>query len=376
MHRTYDVIIVGLGAMGSAAAYHIAGRGKSVLGLDQFTPPHTFGSSHGQTRIIREAYFEGPVYVPIVQRAYELWQELENTSGNKLFQQTGGLMIGSSDGILVKGAKASAVQHNLRYEMLSSNEIKKRFPALEPTDEMVAVWEPRAGFLNPDRCIQTHLQAATEEGAILHYEEPVLSWKSEGADIRVTTTKDSYLAGHVLLCAGAWAPVLLKEISLPLKIARQLLFWFEPTTNVDAFSPEHLPIFMIEFDQGRIFYGFPNIGEGVKVAIHGEGELTDADHVRRTVEENEAQELRLLTHRFLPDAAGALLKTAVCMYTNTPDGHFLIDQHPKHPQIFIVSPCSGHGFKFSSAIGELLADLLTKGHSRFDLNDFRLSRFQ
>lgn len=375
MHDHYDVIIIGLGAMGSAAAYHLAERGRKVLGLEQFTPAHQLGSSHGETRIIREAYFESPVYVPIVQRAYELWQRLEAETEKSLFRKTGGLMIGPADGILVRGARTSAVEHKLPFELLSSRKVKKRFPALNPADQMVAIWEPRAGILRPDLCIQAHLQMAEKKGAVLHFEEAVLSWKSETNDVQVTTAQSCYQAKQLLLCTGAWTAPLLQDLCIPLKVGRQVLFWFQPRANPEQFSPNSLPIFMMEFEKDRIFYGFPDFGNGVKVAIHGEGELTNANQVRRTVESAESAELTALMDRFLPDAAGTLLKSDVCMYTNTPDGHFLIDFHPHHHQVLIASPCSGHGFKFSSTIGELLADLLTTGQSRFDLDAFSLNRF-
>jgi sarcosine oxidase len=375
MPTFYDTIIIGLGAMGSAAAYHLATKRQKVLGLEQFTPAHSLGSSAGETRIIREAYFEGPIYVPLVQRAYELWNELEAATGARFFQKTGGLTIGNPSGFLVEGAKQSAIQHNLPFEILSSQETRSRFPALNPDPEMVAVSERNAGILKPDICIQAHLRMADKNGATLHFEEPVLSWKVEGKEILVTTTQGEYRSNYLLLCAGAWTAPLMKELSLPLQVSRQVLCWFEPLTQSNIFGPGRLPVFLIEFEKDRVFYGFPDVGNGIKVAIHREGEITQADQVRRTVEYEELSELQSLVSQYLPQAAGKLLKSEVCMYTNTPDGHFLIDVHPEHSHVWIASPCSGHGFKFSSAIGEWLSELLMNQTWRYDLEPFQLARF-
>ncbi|MCI0392182.1 MAG: N-methyl-L-tryptophan oxidase [Acidobacteria bacterium] len=370
----FDVVIIGLGAMGSAAAYHLSRRGRRVLGLDQFTPPHSFGSSHGRSRIIREAYYEHPLYVPIVQRAYELWAELERDSGQTLWRQTGGLMIGSPEGRLVTGARRSAQNYSLTHEALSAEEIRRRFPALNPTDEMIGVWEPRAGILFPEKCIAAHLALAREQGTNLRFEEPTLSWTAEGAGVRVTTSKGSYQADRLILTAGAWLPSLASDLNLPLTIERQVLYWFEAADHLERFHPDRCPIYFFECEPDRFIYGFPDLGDGIKVARHHEGERTGPETVDQAVKPEEIETMRSLVRRFLPEADGALRETAVCLYTNTPDFHFLIDDHPHCPQALIASPCSGHGFKFASAIGEILADRIIEGGSRFDLSLFRLKR--
>lgn len=371
----YDVIITGLGAMGSAAAYHLAKRGKRVLGLDRFHPPHTFGSSHGATRIIREAYFEHPIYVPLVQRAYELWAELEKASGRKLLLQTGGVMIGPRDGVVFDGAKRSAEEHHLKHEILSAARLREHFPALVPTTEMAGVWEPRAGILFPELAIQTHLELAARTGADFHFNEPVLNWEPEGTGVRVRTGTASYSADRLLLSAGAWTSTLLRELSLPLFVERQILFWFEPHSRPDLFMPERCPIHLWEYDSERFFYGFPDLGDGVKVALHHQGELTTPDAVRREVSTNEVETMRQLLYRFLPEADGALRSATVCLYTNTPDQHFVLDHHPVHRQVVIASPCSGHGFKFSPAIGEVAGRLIEEEEPGFDLGLFGVRRF-
>lgn len=371
----YDAILLGLGAMGSATAYHLARRGQRVLGLDRFTPPHDLGSSHGQTRIIREAYFEHPLYVPLVQKAYENWAELEHTTGQQLFLPTGGAMIGRAEGVLVTGARASAVTHRLPHEILSAQELYRRFPAFHPADDMIAVWEPRAGILFPEKCIAAHLASARALGATLRFEEPALSWRINGSGVEVTTAKNQYVASRLLITAGAWFTQLAPDLQLPLTCARQTLFWFRPKANPSHFLPKHCPVFLWEYEPNHIFYGFPDLGEGLKLAIHHEGVLTDPNEIKREVDLDETSGLRTILRQFMPEAEGDLLNATVCMYTNTPDSHFLIDHHPYYPQVLLASPCSGHGFKFSSALGEILAELLTTGRTEFDLSPFRLARF-
>ncbi len=370
MTFTFDVIIVGLGAMGSAVACHLARRGGRVLGLDRFAPPHALGSSHGQTRIIREAYFEHPVYVPLIRRAYELWSELERQTGRTLFRQTGGLMVGRPDSAVVAGAKRSAKEHSLQHEVLSAAEVRIRFPALQPRDGMIAVCEPRAGILFPEICVEAHLALARKQGADLRNDEPALSWEDDGGAVRVITSKAAYSAGQLVLTAGSWIQSLLGDLKLPLAVERQVQFWFEPK-HPGQFQPERCPIHIWEHEPGRFFYGFPDLGGGVKVARHHEGAIINPDSINREVGPEEVESMRAVVRQFLPDAHGPLRSAVVCMYTNTPDGHFFIDRHPAHARVWIASPCSGHGFKFSSVIGEVIADLLGEGQTRFDLSLFR-----
>ena len=371
MVTSYDVIVAGLGAMGSAAAYHLAKRGKSVLGLDRFTPPHTFGSSHGETRIIREAYFEHPSYVPIIQRAYDLWADLEREVKQSLFLQTGGLMIGPADGIVFSGAKRSSEIHHLSHEVLSASEVRQQFPGLEPAEDMMAIREPRAGILFPQTCIESHLALSRRSGASLQFDEPVVRWRAEADGVRVFTNKGEYNAGHLLLTAGAWIRALLADLNFPFTIERQILFWFQPRGNAGLFKPGRCPVYLWEYAPEKFFYGFPDLGTGVKVARHHQGQLTDPDNVQREVASEEVETMRVIVRRFLPQADGPLRASTVCLYTNTPDGHFFIDVHPAYPQVLVASPCSGHGFKFSSVIGEILSDLIIQGRSRFDLSLFR-----
>jgi sarcosine oxidase len=376
MSQSADVIIVGLGAMGSAVAYHLSRRGERTLGLDCFATPHSFGSSHGETRAIREAYFEHPLYVPIVRRAYELWSELEQVTGRNLFLKTGGLMIGRSEGIAVAGSRRSAELHHLPYELLSADEANRRFPALCVPEGMMAVLEPRAGVLSPEDCIRAHLDAARQHGAVIRLNEQVLDWKADGAGVRVITAQGEYSGKRLVITAGAWMSKLLPGLGLPLWVERIVFFWFDAQSRPEQLLPDRFPLFIWEHEPNHFFCGFPNIGSGVKVARHHDGERTDVDTLRRSVEPEEVEDIRTLVQRLIPVANGKLRATAVCMYTNTPDGHFILDFHPQHRQLLIVSPCSGHGFKFSSAIGEIAADLLVCGESKFNLTPFHLSRFR
>jgi sarcosine oxidase len=386
MSEVYNVIVLGLGAMGSAAAYHLAAQGSRVLGIDRFHPPHTFGSSHGRTRIIREAYFEHPSYVPLVQRAYVLWDALEKTSGTQLRLQTGGLMIGRSDSTLVTGALRSANEHQLSHQLLSTAELRKRFPVFNPGEGIIAVWEPRAGILFPELIIQTHLKLAEKKGATLRFNECVLNWEREGNGVRVITSSGTHRAARLLLAAGAWLNSLFNpksnpidsppQSTLPLSIERQVLFWFEPVSQHAQFQPQHCPIYIWEYEPGRFFYGFPDLGGGIKVAFHHQGEISHPDQLRRETDPTEVEAMRSLLQRLMPSAAGPLRSEAVCMYTNTPDEHFIFDWHPKHKQVLIASPCSGHGFKFSSVIGELAARLLTGRSVPFNTERFQSSRLQ
>lgn len=371
MKSSPSILIAGLGAMGSAAAYHLARRGAPVRGFDRFAPPHTMGSSHGQSRIIREAYFEDPVYVPMVRRAYELWRELERESGSELLLQTGGLMFGRPDSQLVAGARASAERYGLRHDVLSIDEIARRFPPFRPDPDMIAVHEPRAGLLYPEACIRAHLAGARAGGAQLHLEEPVTGWEAGPDSVTVRTAKGRHSADLLILSAGAWASELLAPLAPPLRVERQVAFWFEPRALPDAFLPAHCPVHLWNFDDGRFAYGFPDLGTGVKIARHGSGVFGSPDGLSREVAAEEVEDIRAVLRRFLPDADGAFRSAAACLYTNTPDEHFWIDRHPQHANVLIASPCSGHGFKFASVVGEILADLATRGEAAFDLAPFR-----
>ena len=377
MTDSFDVIIVGLGAMGSATAWHLARRGRRVLGLEQFPAGHALGSSHGESRIIREIYFEHPNYVPLVRRAYELWRDLERESGARLLTITGGLMIGRTDGKLVSGVLRSAEAHDIPHEVLAAEEVNERFSGFELRGDDVAVLDRRAGILDADACVRAQLDVASRLGAALHFEEQVTAWASDGDHVRVETTRGRYVARQLVLSAGPWMSKLLPALSSALVVERQVLAWFEPATHSGQYESSRLPIYLWEYGGGHMGYGFPRLASGVKAAVFHDGDVVrDPDAIQRSVEPHEIERIRdALTHILPGVASGALRDAKVCPFTNTPDTHFLIDFHPSFPNVLMSSPCSGHGFKFASAVGEVQADLLTGGQSRFDISLFQFDRF-
>jgi sarcosine oxidase len=370
------VVVAGLGATGSAAAFHLARRGHMVIGFDRFSPPHQFASSSGETRIIREAYYEHPQYVPLIQRAYANWDELERISGQQLFVRTGGLMVGVPDGPLVTGARASAAEYQLPVETLTAGDISRRFPAFRPDAEMCGVFEPRAGLLYADRCIGAHLDLARASGADLHVEEPVADWSGDADGVSVSTARGTYRADRLILSVGSWLPSLQDRSALPLEVERTVQHWFTAASDASQFQGDRFPVYLFEYAQpNQLFYGFPDTGAGVKVARHHQGRTTTAEGLEREVAETEVKGMRLLLSRYLPDANGPHLRSVACMYTNTPDRDFIIGAHPSCARVLVASACSGHGFKFASAIGEALADLALGQAPRCDLSPFAIDRF-
>jgi sarcosine oxidase len=376
---THDVIVAGLGGMGSAAAYQLAGRGQRVLGLEKFSPAHDKGSSHGRSRIIRQAYFEGAEYVPLLLRAYELWEQLEEETGQELMTLMGGLMIGREDGELVSGSVKSADEHDLPYEMLNAAEIRRRFPAYAPGPETVALYEENAGFVRPEETVKAHLDRADSLGADLRFEEPVLSWEASESGVRVETPVDSYEAERLVISPGAWAPQLLGDLDLPLEVTRQVMFWYEPTGGLEPFLPERFPIFIWEPDDGNMFYGFPaqDDDRGVKAAFFRAGGVsTSPETIDREVREEEIGFLRGYLADHIPELAGRCLDARACMYTNTPDEHFVISVYPENPRVVIACGFSGHGYKFCSVVGEILADLSIEGSTPHPIDLFSPARLK
>ncbi|HET7699539.1 MAG TPA: N-methyl-L-tryptophan oxidase [Candidatus Limnocylindria bacterium] len=359
MTAAYDAIVVGLGAHGSAAAYHLARRGLRVLGLEQFPRGHTLGSSGGLSRIIRLSYYEHPDYVPMLKRAWELWRELERESGETLLTETGGLYIGSPDGELVSGALASARQHGLAHELLAPGELRVRYPLFQMDRDWVALLDVQAGWLAPERCIETHLGMAERHGATLRFEQPVASWEKDGDGVRVTTASGVHRAAHLVLTAGAWMSRLLPALAPHVWVERNVLFWFEPRSHRHAFAG--LPVWIME-DSDRFWYGFPYDEEhGLKLAGLHFGDRADPDTVEREPRPVDEARVRTFLRRRMPQADGERRLAKVCMYTNSPDSDFVIDRLADAPVTY-ASACSGHGFKFASAIGALLAEM-SSGHT-------------
>lgn len=360
--QAYDVIVAGLGAMGSAAAYHLARRGQRVLGLDAHPAGHTLGSSHGETRIIRMAYFEHPDYVPLLRRAYTLWERLEAEARRPLLRLTGGLFIGPPEGDMVAGSLRSARDHGLPHELLDAAEIRRRFPVLEPRPHEAAVFEERAGVLFPERCIEACLDLATEAGATLRHAEPVVDWTAHNAEVRVETGAGRYRAARLVLTAGAWLGRLLDDLRLPLQPERIPLFWFEPAAQAAQFALGSMPIWIWDDQAHGAFFVTPHVDwPGVKIGKHHSRQACDPDRVDRAVSAADEQPVRAFLERCVPSLAGSVLASRVCLYTNTPDEHFLIDRHPEFSNVVYAGGFSGHGFKFASVVGEILADLATTG---------------
>ncbi|HEY4289290.1 MAG TPA: N-methyl-L-tryptophan oxidase [Puia sp.] len=379
MNQThYDIIVLGLGANGSSALYHLSKTGKKVLGLDRFHPPHQRGSSHGGSRIIRQAYFEHPLYVPLIRAAYPLWEEIEAVAGTTLFRKTGGLMLGREETAVVKGALLSAQLHDIPYEYLDAAAIRRRFPAFRAPEDTVGVLETEAGILLPEDCIRAFLSSAVQNGATLQTDEPVLAIQPENKGIiTVTTNKGRYRTDKLILTAGAWTGALVPDLRLPLTVKRQVLFWFDPAEPKQQawFQPDRMPVFTWEYQPGKMFYGIPDLGNGVKLAPHHRGRTIDADNMKQDTGDGEIAEMQNLAANWL--AMDPVYRdSSVCMYTNTPDEDFIIDFHPRFPNIIVASPCSGHGFKFSSLTGQLLCQLAIEGRTPFDLSPFRIDRFQ
>ena len=390
MSNRYDVIVVGVGAMGSAACYHLAKRGARVLGIDQFGIPNTMGSSHGDTRIIRLCYYEHPDYVPLLLRAYELWRELETASDEKLLHITGGIYIGrEGSSEFISGAARTAREHSLQHEMLTRAKLGAQFPQFHVPNDYVGFLEPHAGFLLPERVIAAHARLAMVHGAELHGHTRMCKFSSErtgvtigfGAHDKQDDLKIAH-ADHLILCGGAWSDRFLGsdvENLMKLQVTRQALGWVWPK-KPELFQLGVMPIWAIDHPDGTQHYGFPMhpYGRpGFKISHHFRGEPTTADTIDRTPVASDEEDFRRILSSYIPDADGPLLSVTICMYTNTPDSHFVIDAHPNAVNRNITIACgfSGHGFKFASVVGEILADLALAGRTSHPIDFLGLHRF-
>lgn len=375
-HGGYDIIVLGLGGMGAATAFELARRGRRVLGLERFAPGHDRGSSHGQTRIIRKAYFEHPDYVPLLRRAYERWYELEQRRGRRLFTECGCLSIGPPGGDLVAGVRRSAVEHGLTVEQLSPADLRRRFPALRFGEECVAVLEREAGFLDVEDCVRAYAEEARHLGADLRENEPAVSWEATANGVTVRTERQTYVAARLVITAGAWASQLLTSLGLPLTVLRKVLLWYG-TADDRLFRRDVFPVYLAETPEG-FYYGFPVLDPaGQKVARHDGGDtVADPAAVNRVIAPADEEDCRAFLRAHLPLVNGPLRQAKVCMYTMTPDRHFILDRHPEYPQVALAAGFSGHGFKFASVVGEVLADLAERGRTELPIAMFRLERFR
>jgi sarcosine oxidase len=380
MSASFDVIVVGVGAMGSSTCLHSAQRGVRVLGLEQFGIPHSLGSSHGESRMIRLCYYEHSDYVPLLHRAYELWHELCDNSDQKLLYMTGGIYMGPPASEFIAGTLRAARDHKLPHETLTRTELRSRYSQFTVPEDHIGVFEPTAGFLLPEKVVAANAELALKHGAVLHRHEGVLEWSANSRGVQVKTARGEYTAGHLVICGGAWSSALLHELGVKLVVTRQVLGWVQPR-KPEQFALGRMPVWAIENPDATEHYGFPMLPAhvsarpGFKIAHHFKGTPTTPQSVNRLPQPEDEQDFRPTLKRFIPEADGPLLSMAVCMYTNSADSHFIIDRHPRHANVTIACGFSGHGFKFSSVVGEVLADLALDGRTRHPIGFLGLQRF-
>jgi sarcosine oxidase len=368
----YDAVVVGVGGMGSAALYHLARRGKRVLGLERFDVPNEMGSSHGITRIIRLAYFEHSDYVPLLRRAYELWRELENEAGEQLLHITGIVEAGER---IYEGALRSCSDHGIPHETIDGREVGRRFPGYYLPPEIPVMFQPDGGFVLPERCIVAHVNGAIERGASVRARERVLEWDEIENGVRVRTDRGIVETERLVLTAGAWSQDVARLPTGLVRGVRQALAWFQPT-QPELFTPDRLPVFNLALD-GEHFYGFPAFGiPGFKLGRYDHfGDGGDPDAISREPTMADETPLRTFAERYFPKGAGPTIALKTCLFEPSPDEHFLIDRHPDAANAIVGAGFSGHGFKFCSVVGEILADLVVDGTTRHGIDLFGLDRF-
>jgi sarcosine oxidase len=373
---TFDVAVIGLGAMGSAALFNLARQGRRVIGIEQFEPGHDKGSSHGESRIIRLSYFEHPSYVPLARRAMEKWRELEQLCGHNILTVTGVLEAGYPGCPIVEGSLEASRLHDLDHEVLSAAEINRRFPAFKVPPHWTGLYQPEGGFLRPELAIQQFVGLAERHGAEVRTGTRVLAIEPLGSGVRVRTETGEIEAGSVIVAAGAWIGDFAPELKPHLKLTRQVLGWFEPLQPA-YYAPDRCPVFILESEDDAC-YGFPDFaGTGVKTASHRKGAyLPSADDLSQDGGAADEAQIRRMLALAMPEANGPLRAMRTCMYTRTPDEDFVIDRSSADPRIILASPCSGHGFKFASVIGEVLADLALGKTPANDISRFKLERFR
>jgi sarcosine oxidase len=369
-----QIAVIGLGATGSAALYQLARRGVRAIGIEQFEIGHDRGSSHGATRMIRLAHFERPSYVPLMRRAYALWHELEDIAQQKLLHITGIAEIGPPTGDVVRGTRAGD-NSDVPCEVLDAASLMHRYPAFQIPQSFVAIFQPDGGFIEAGKALAATIAVAKEHGAAIRTGERVTAVKPTSTGVRVVTDRGAIDADFAIVAAGPWLHDLFPELHLPLTVTRQVIGWFEPL-EPEQFAAGRFPAFMFESEYGH-HYGFPAYdGNGIKFAKHHHlGEVVHADSYERTVSAQDEAAIRAPLAHYLPAANGPMRATETCLYTMTPDNTFIIDRVPGFPQIVVASPCCGHGFKFSPVVGEILADLVTRGTTDHDIAQFRLGRF-
>lgn len=371
----YDAIVIGTGGVGSAALYHLSRAGAKAIGLDRFPPGHDQGSSHGQTRIIRQAYHEHPNYVPLLLRAYELWHELEAEAQQQLYHQTGILFSGPPEGEVIRGVLRAAAEHNLKVDALTVGEARARWPGFQFRDHFRQVLEERAGYLLVEDCVRAHISAAERHGAIMKSGVTVRDWKVDGGSVVVQTDDEQFTADRLVVTSGAWATDLLASLGVPFQVRRKPLFWYR-TDDPRYDAAAGFPCFFFESESGQ-FYGFPKLDDrGIKSAEHTGGDVvSDPLKVDRSLHLADQQHIEARLAEFLPGVSKDCQLHAVCMYTMSPDEHFIVGLHPDHPQVAFTAGLSGHGFKFTSVLGETMAQLALTGKTPHPIEFLSPNRF-
>ncbi len=368
---SFDDIVIGLGAMGSAATYHLARRGRRVLGLDMYASGHDQGSSHGHHRMIRMSSYRDDGYIGLAARAFELWDELEQASGKDILKLTGEVSLYDPDHDPYHRPR---IGDDFRFrERFTTEEFQKRFPGFRLYGNMTATYEEKAGFLRPEVGIAAHLELAKRHGAALHHNEEVSSWQIDGQGVRVDSDKATYTANRLIVTTGPWAAELLADLHLPLTVVRIVNGYFEPT-RPDLWAAENgATTFLLSVAEGS-YYGMPAVdGVGLKIGRHDNGIPTTARTIDRDIDADEIEMLRNTLDRYMPGASGPVSMKITCMYTNTPDSEFIVERHPLHRQVVYGCGFSGRGYKFSPTVGEILADLAIDGQTKHDI-DFLSSR--
>lgn len=377
MSHVYDVAVIGMGSIGSSACYHLAKRGVDVLGIDQFDVPNALASHHGHSRMIRLCYYEHPDYVPLLRRAYELWREIEADCGQRLLHITGGLYLGEADDDFVAGSLASARQHGLPHAYLDRSQVRERFPQFDVPDHWQAIYEPEAGLLIPERVVEAFARITRNCGGTVMERHRVTQVIEEGQTLRIVTGRGDFRARHVVFTQGAWT----RDVGVELTVTRQVLGWVEPA-RPDRFGADVFPSFAINNPDQSAHYGFPLIDDVppqglLKIAHHWHDRPTSPETINRDPEPGDVDDFLPTLRRFLPEADGPVRKQSICMYTNSPDSHFVIDRHPAYPAERATVACgfSGHGFKFASVMGEAIADLATSGRTDLPIGFLSRARF-
>lgn len=379
----FDVIVLGIGGVGSAVLDQLAQRGVRALGIDRFRPPHGQGSTHGQTRIIRQAYFEHSDYVPLLTESYRLWHDLQRRAEKQLYHEVGLIQIGPTDGVVVPGVLRAAAEHGLSVERMTAKEINSRWPGIAASDDLGGVFESRAGYLLVEDCVTAHLALAEAAGAKTLLDTAVQSWSANQHEVRVQTDQGEFAADRLVMTAGPWASQLLGEINVPLSVRRKSLFWFATDSSqydVAAGFPTFLFEMPADGERGdtSVFYGFPKMdGRGVKIAEHSGGRaVRDPLAVDRTVDLGEQQRLVNFIAACLPGVSAHVTDHAVCLYTMSPDENFIVDRHPDHENVVFAAGLSGHGFKFAPVLGKALADLALDRQTELPIHFLSLERLQ